>query len=152
MRRDNSQHLVAAAQRRRADTLERARQALQELDETGQRCTVMQIAAHAGVSRSWLYAQTELRDQLRRLTAKPETAESAPARIERGSDRLAAATPHTRPRTHSRTRGRKPSTAEPDRAPARTTPRQPRRRHPRHGHRPRRKAQLTPQNHRSSQR
>jgi hypothetical protein len=86
MRCDNSHHLVAAAQRRRADTLERARQALQELDETGQRRTVMQIAAHAGVSRSWLYAQTELRDQLRRLTAISETAESAPARIERGSD------------------------------------------------------------------
>jgi predicted transcriptional regulator len=47
MRCDNSHHLVAAAQRRRADTLERARQALQELDETGQRRTVMQIAAHA---------------------------------------------------------------------------------------------------------
>ena len=50
---------------------------------------------------------------------------------------LAAATPHTRPRTHSRTRRRKPSTAEPDRTPARTTPRQPHRRHPRHGHHPR---------------
>ena len=86
MRRDNSHHLVAAAQRRRADTLERARQALHELDETGQQRTVMQIAAHAGVSRSWLYAQPELRDQLRRLTAIPETAESAPGPIERGSD------------------------------------------------------------------
>jgi Family of unknown function (DUF6262) len=86
MRRDNSQHLIAAAQRRRADTLERARQALQELDETGQRRTITQIAAHAGVSRSWLYAQSELRDQLRQLTAVSETAESAPARIERGSD------------------------------------------------------------------
>lgn len=96
MRRDNSHHLVAAAQRRRADTLERARQALQQLDETGQRCTVMQIAAHAGVSRSWLYAQPELRDQLRRLTAISEP-------------------------------------AKPDRTPARTTPRQPHRRHPRHG-------------------
>ena len=50
MRRDNSHHLVAAAQRRRADTLERARQALQELGETGQRRTVTQIAAHAGFS------------------------------------------------------------------------------------------------------
>jgi hypothetical protein len=67
MRHDNSHHLIAAAQRRRADTLERARQALQELGETGQRRTVTQIAAHAGVSRSWLYAQPELRDQLRRL-------------------------------------------------------------------------------------
>jgi NifB/MoaA-like Fe-S oxidoreductase len=86
MRRDNSHHLVAAAQRRRADTLERARQALQELDETGQRRTIMQIATHAGVSRSWLYAQPELRDQLRRLTAISETVESTPARIEPGSD------------------------------------------------------------------
>ena len=86
MRRDNSHHLVAAAQRRRADTLERARQALHELGETGQRRTVMQIAAHAGVSRSWLYAQPELRDQLRRLTAISETPVSAPARIEPGSN------------------------------------------------------------------
>jgi hypothetical protein len=86
MRRNNSHHLVAAAQRRRADTLQRARQALHELDETGQRRTVTQIAAHAGVSRSWLYAQPELRDQLRRLTTISEPPESAPARVERGSD------------------------------------------------------------------
>jgi hypothetical protein len=86
MRRDNSHHLVAAAQRRRADTLHRARQALHELGETGQRRTVTQIAAHAGVSRSWLYAQPELRDQLRRLTAISETPEPACARVERGSD------------------------------------------------------------------
>ena len=86
MRRDNSHHLLAAAQRRRADTLERASKALQELGETGQRRTVMQIAAHAGVSRSWLYAQPELRDQLRALTAISEPPEPASARIERGSD------------------------------------------------------------------
>jgi Family of unknown function (DUF6262) len=86
MRRDNSHHLVAAAQRRRADTLERARQAMQELGETGQRRTVTQIAALAGVSRSWLYAQPELRDQLCRLTAISETPEPAPARVEHGSD------------------------------------------------------------------
>ncbi|GAB5003088.1 hypothetical protein MAHJHV63_54970 [Mycobacterium avium subsp. hominissuis] len=49
MRHDNSHHLLAAAQRRRADTLQRARKALQELGETGQRRTVTQIAAHAGV-------------------------------------------------------------------------------------------------------
>lgn len=34
MRHDNSHYLLAAAQRRRADTLQRARQALQELGET----------------------------------------------------------------------------------------------------------------------
>ena len=73
MRHDNSHHLVAAAQRRRADTLERARRALHELSQTGQRHTITQIAAHAGISRSWLYAQPELRDQLRRLTTVPDT-------------------------------------------------------------------------------
>jgi len=50
MRHDNSHHLVAAAQRRRADTLERARRALHELSQTGQRHTITQIAAHAGFS------------------------------------------------------------------------------------------------------
>ena len=73
MRHNNSHHLVAAAQRRRADTLERARRALHELSQTGQRHTITQIAAHAGISRSWLYAQPELRDQLRRLTTVPDT-------------------------------------------------------------------------------
>ena len=138
MRHDNSHHLLAAAQRRRADTLERARKALQELGETGQRRTVMQIAAHAGVSRSWLYAQPELRVQLRRLTAISETPEGTRPNRAR-LRRLPAPTPHTRTRTHPRTRRRKPSTAEPDRTPARTAPRQPHRRHPRHGHRPRHK-------------
>jgi hypothetical protein len=46
----------------------------------------MQIAAHAGVSRSWLYGQPELRDQLRWLTAISETPASAPASIEPGSN------------------------------------------------------------------
>src|SRR5258708_2862824 len=73
MRHDNRHHLAAAAQRRRADTLERARRALHELSQTGQRHTITQIAAHAGISRSWLYAQPELRDQLRRLATVPDT-------------------------------------------------------------------------------
>ena len=47
----NSHHLVVAAQRRRDDTLERARRALHDLHETGQRHTITEIAARAGVSR-----------------------------------------------------------------------------------------------------
>src|SRR6476659_9773396 len=86
MRHDNSHHLLAAAQRRRADTLERARKALHELGETGQQRTVTQIAAHAGVSRSWLYAQPELRDQLRQLTPTPQPTESAAPQVERSSE------------------------------------------------------------------
>lgn len=86
MRSDNSHHLVAAAHRRRDDALERARRALHELRETGRPHTITQIAAHAGVSRSWLYAQPEFRDNLRQLTASPETANLAPPRSEPASD------------------------------------------------------------------
>lgn len=86
MRPDNSHHLVAAAQRRRDETLQRARQALQDLGDTGQQRTVTQIAAHAGVSRSWLYAQPELRDQLRQLSAAPQPSEPAAPQVERGSE------------------------------------------------------------------
>ncbi len=86
MRHDNSHHLIAAAQRRRADTLQRARQALQDLGDSGQKSTVTQIAAHAGVSRSWLYAQPDLRVQLRQLSATPQPGEPAAPQVERSSE------------------------------------------------------------------
>jgi hypothetical protein len=86
VRSDNSHHLIAAAQRRREDTLERARRALHELRETGQRHTITEIAARAGVSRSWLYAQPDLRDELRQLAAPSKTARSTPALVDRASD------------------------------------------------------------------
>ncbi|MET0994170.1 MAG: DUF6262 family protein [Mycobacterium sp.] len=83
---DNTRHLVAAAQRRRTDTLDRARKTLQELGETGQRHTVTAIAARAGVSRGWLYAQAELRDDIRRLTTAATAPAPAADRIERGTE------------------------------------------------------------------
>jgi hypothetical protein len=86
VRSNNSHHLVVAARRRRDDTLERARRTLHELHETGQRHTITQIAARAGVSRSWLYAQPELRDELRQLTAPSNTGKLTPAQIHRTSD------------------------------------------------------------------
>ena len=47
MRPDNTHHLLAAAQRRRDSTLERAQRTLRELSETTQRYTVTDIAARA---------------------------------------------------------------------------------------------------------
>jgi hypothetical protein len=85
MRSNNSHHLVAAAQRRRDDTLQRAQKALHDLAETSQRHTITQIAAHAGVSRSWLYAQPQLRDQLRQMATMPETS-PAPQPVQAASE------------------------------------------------------------------
>jgi hypothetical protein len=48
--------------------LSNAQRTLRELSETGQRYTVTDLAARAGVSRAWLYAQTALGDQIRQLT------------------------------------------------------------------------------------
>jgi hypothetical protein len=67
MRADNSRHLVAAAQRRSDQTLARAQQALRELQTAGQPISVAAVAAHAGVSRAWLYTQPELRQQITAL-------------------------------------------------------------------------------------
>jgi len=86
MRPDNTHHLLAAAQRRRDSTLERAQRTLRELSETGQRYTVIDIAARAGVSRAWLYAQIGLRDQIRQLTDQRPTSPRVIDQTQRSSD------------------------------------------------------------------
>jgi len=78
MRADNSRHLRAAARRRSKDTRQRAVKALRRLDDGGATITFDAVAREAGVSRSWLYAQTDLRQEIERQRARHRTA-SAPA-------------------------------------------------------------------------
>jgi hypothetical protein len=86
MRPNNTHHLLAAAQRRRDITTGRAQRTLRELSETGQSYTVTDIAARAGVSRAWLYAQTGLRDQIRQLTDQRPTSPPVVEETQRSSD------------------------------------------------------------------
>jgi hypothetical protein len=86
MRPDNTHHLLAAAQRRRDSTLERAQRTLRELSESGQRYTVTDIAARAGVSRAWLYAQSGLGGQIRQLTDRRTTSPPIVEETQRSSD------------------------------------------------------------------
>ena len=67
MRADNSSHLLAAARNRHELTRAKAVRALRELDRAGTPITFEVVARHAGVSRSWLYAQPDLRGQIERL-------------------------------------------------------------------------------------
>lgn len=78
MRVDNSHHLAAAAQRRREQTLTRARAAIQQARDSGEPITITALATRAGVSRAWLYAETELRDDIQHLRAgnRPQTPHS----------------------------------------------------------------------------
>ena len=58
---------VSAAQARHHATLRRARNVLQRLARRGELVTFRRLAETAGVSRSWLYRQPELREEISRL-------------------------------------------------------------------------------------
>jgi hypothetical protein len=74
MRADNSAHIVTAARHRTADARSRAVTALRRLDADGQPVTFSTVASAARVSRSWLYAQDDLREQIGRLRTRQQQA------------------------------------------------------------------------------
>ncbi|MCW2539882.1 MAG: transposase [Frankiales bacterium] len=78
MRADNSIHLVTAARQRHEHTRAKAIAAMHELDRAGAALTFEAVAHHAGVSRSWIYTQTDLKDKIRRLRDQRRTKPSAP--------------------------------------------------------------------------
>lgn len=102
MRADNSRHVIAAARRRAEQTRQRASAALRRMDATGQRITFDAVAREAGISRSWLYAQDDLRAQIERLRQRhPATAAALPPQRQQASApsllrRLEAATTRIR--------------------------------------------------------
>jgi len=67
MRTDNSWHLVIAARSRHEYTRSQAIQALRELESAGDPVTFEAVVRKAGVSRSWLYTQPDLRTEIERL-------------------------------------------------------------------------------------
>jgi predicted nucleic acid-binding Zn-ribbon protein len=64
---DHPRHLAEHARQRHHQTLQRAHHALTELADAGEPVTVALLANRADVSRSWIYTQPALRDQLRQL-------------------------------------------------------------------------------------
>lgn len=78
MRADNSQHIIAAARERAAATRERAIAALRRMDAAGQPVSFDAVAREAGVSRSWLYTQPDLRADIKRLGERQGPASSVP--------------------------------------------------------------------------
>jgi hypothetical protein len=87
MRADNTSHIIAAARQRREFTRAKAIQALRTLDAAGTPVTFESVARTAAVSRSWLYAQPDIRTEIERLRAsrRSTAATAIPAR-QRSSD------------------------------------------------------------------
>jgi hypothetical protein len=67
LRADNSRHIRQAAERRHELTRSKAVAALRELQNRGGVVTFEAVAAAAGVSRSWLYTQADLRADITAL-------------------------------------------------------------------------------------
>jgi hypothetical protein len=86
MRSDNTAPIIAAARRRRELTRAKAIRALRELGQAATPVTFEAVARQAGVSRSWLYAQPDIRTEIQRLRDATTTpAPAVPAR-QRASD------------------------------------------------------------------
>jgi hypothetical protein len=73
--------LNQAASARHQRTLERAEQALRDLDAEGAQISFQAVAKRAGVSRQWLYTQPELRARIEGLRDHgPAAPDGVPAR------------------------------------------------------------------------
>ncbi len=79
MRADSADRLAQHARARHEQTLRRAQAALTSMVDNGDAITVSFLASRAGVSRSWIYTQPELRDQIEQLQ-QPTTRTGAPRR------------------------------------------------------------------------
>jgi hypothetical protein len=66
---DNARHLVAAAKQRQELTRAKAIRAIRELHRTGSMVTFGTVAREAAISRSWLYTQPDIRDEIQKLRA-----------------------------------------------------------------------------------
>lgn len=69
MRADNTGPLITAAKRRHEYTRAKTIRALHELAHAGDPVTFQTVADRAGVSRSWLYTQPEIKAEIQRLRA-----------------------------------------------------------------------------------
>jgi hypothetical protein len=78
-RADNTHHLVRAAVARHDRSLSRARAAIDALERDAGLLTFTAVARVAGVSRSWLYDQPDLRDAIIRLRCDRPTAPPVPS-------------------------------------------------------------------------
>lgn len=82
MQADNSIHIITAAKQRHEYTRAKAIAAMHELNRAGKPITFEAVATTAEVSRSWLYSQPDIKDEIRRLRARqqPKSQPSIPDR------------------------------------------------------------------------
>ncbi|HEY5842529.1 MAG TPA: DUF6262 family protein [Mycobacterium sp.] len=78
MSAEATDRLVRHARTRHEQTLQRARTALGGMADAGDAITISGLADRAGVSRSWIYTQPELREQIEQLRQSAAKASASP--------------------------------------------------------------------------
>ena len=76
---DRAHHLAQHARQRHERTLQRASETLTALADSGGPVSIAALATRAGVSRSWIYTQPELRERIEQL-------QQPSSRISKGAD------------------------------------------------------------------
>jgi hypothetical protein len=87
-RADNSRHLQRAAAVRHDTAVQRARGVIDDLNRAGTAVTFTVVARAAGVSRGWLYTQTDLRATITGLRNNGDTVTVVPAAQRATNDSL----------------------------------------------------------------
>ena len=82
---DNTIHLLQAAAARHHNAMVNATNAIRELDRAGQPITFQAVAAAAGVSRSWLYRNPQMRAEIEELRASSASSSTGPPSRERAT-------------------------------------------------------------------
>lgn len=82
---DNTIHLLQAAAARHHNAVVNATNAIRELDRAGQPITFQAVAAAAGVSRSWLYRDPQMRAEIEELRASTASSSAGPPSRERAT-------------------------------------------------------------------
>jgi hypothetical protein len=87
---DRAAHLITASKQRHELTRAKAIRAIRELDRTGAVITFGTVARTAQVSRSWLYTQADIRDEIRKLRAEapPRSRSAAPTQQRASTESL----------------------------------------------------------------
>jgi hypothetical protein len=78
MRADNTMHLITAAKQRHELTRAKTIRALHELDKASAPVNFQTVAQQAGVSRSWLYTQPDIKNEIDRLRTLANRASATP--------------------------------------------------------------------------
>lgn len=85
---DHADRLADHARARHEQTLQQAQTALADMVKNGETITISRLASKAGVSRSWIYTQPDLRSKIEQAQQDTRSTSRAPAGSQASAESL----------------------------------------------------------------